>query len=342
MAPLRSLTSLRRYVGSGDDWRQAVWNRWLVSYLSPRDEGRDDLESARNGMSNGSSGAAGSDESSLAGSSLAESGAGHEGAPPEEAAEPQERSKRDSFSDEGSLSTGDSGAMARRQMAARARLEALGEQMYAVEETLDGLSQRLQVRDVAERRSTQRMMELVERMVEAVERQSEVLERSITTLERVERRLARVDRWVRPAGIESMPPPPSPSGIVGLGAGSAVRLGSSDDGSSGPSMSGSLSDMSVPTLLSMLELEKRTGWLAIEGDSERVRFDLLEGSVVRGFVQDRLEDPVDVLRTALCWRAGNFSFRHIGVMPGDSPPRSVGELLLEASRQNDEAVRVLD
>lgn len=331
MAPLRSFTSLRRYVGSSDDWRQAVWNRWLVSYLTPRSE-----ESADGPEANGAEGSSGSD---------GPRGSAPEDAAREESVEPELPTQEGGTPFEGTpfegtpSPVGETASMVHRQTAARARLDALSEQLYAVEETLDALRQRLHGRDVAERRSTQRMMELVERMVETVERQSEVLERSIATLERVERRLARVDRWVRPAGIESIPPP-SASGIVGLGAGAAVSP--SDDGLCAPSMSGSLGDMSVATLLSMFELERRTGWLVIEGQQDQVRFELMEGSVVSASFNDRVGDPVDVLRLALSWRAGSFSFRHVTVLPGNAAARGVGELLLEASRQNDEAVRVLD
>src|SRR5690606_12247441 len=126
----------------------------------------------------------------------------------------------------------------------------------------------------------------------------------------VERRLARLDRWVRPSGVESVPPPPAtdPSGmntggINGAGAGSGginvtginaaainavgnLRFGVTEEVSPPsqrvPSMSGSLGDMSVGTLLSMFELEKRTGWLTIHGDRDNVRFELLDGAVANG------------------------------------------------------------
>jgi hypothetical protein len=106
-------------------------------------------------------------------------------------------------------------------------------------------------------------------------------------------------------------------------------------------MSGSLSEMSIATLLSMFELEKRSGCLSIEGERHQVRFDLLDGTVVGGHVDERAEDPLDALRTAIGWRTGKFSFCPGPVAASDYPPRSVGALLLEASHQNDEAVRVV-
>ena len=237
------------------------------------------------------------------------------------------------------------GAVERRQLAARARLEALSDQMFSVEEGLDAIGQRLQVREVTERRSTQRMMELIERVVEAAERQSEALERSIATLERVERRLARLDRWVRPSGVESVPPPPGTSTVAGMNGHHEVRVALGDEAPPAaprvPSMNGNLSDMSVATLLSMFELERRTGWLIIEGERERVRFELLDGTVVRGRLGDRADDPLEVLRAAIGWRVGTFSFCPVAVVAGPYPARSVGAMLLEASHQNDEAVRIV-
>jgi hypothetical protein len=322
LAPLRSITSLRRYVGSSDDWRQAVWNRWLVSYLTPRPE---DAEGGGQAAEPRSSAA-------LDAASVVEC------PPPPSAQRPA------GVSVSGPL---DADRAESRPPSARARLEALSQQMCSLEEGLDAVCQRLNTRELSERRSSKRMMELLERVAEAAERQSEALERCITSLERVERRLGLFERWVRPPSAEGFPPAPLSSDIVGLGVGSGVGSGGACGWSADtlppsqrPSISGSLGDMSVATLLSMFELEKRTGWLAIDGDTDRVRFELLDGSVVRGCVNDRFDDPLDVLRTALNWRVGTFSFCHGPVFPGERTSRSVGAMLLEASHQNDEALRM--
>lgn len=342
MAPLRSLHSLRRYVGSGEDWRQAVWNRWLVSYLTPKSEGpteekaddkgadapRSTAEAERSTVEAERSGAEEEPNGARRQTSARAADTPRESAVPD--SEPRVRERTLPLD----------GAVEQRQLAARARLDALSQQLFAVEEGLDALGQRLRVGEITERRATQRMMELIERVVETAERQSEALERSLATLERVERRLARLDRWVRPTGVESVPPPEAGSGVVGLGSPSVrVQVGEEPLSQRIPSMSGSLSDLSVATLLSMFELEKRTGWLSIESERGRVRFDLLQGSVVGARIGDRSEDPLDVLRTAIGWRLGTFSFSPVAVVASDFPARSVGALLLEASHQNDEAVR---
>lgn len=343
LAPLRSLNSLRRYVGSGEDWRQGVWNRWLVSYLTPKSE----AVAGEGGIrTDGDAHPATPAESKRTESSPGEASSGEPTAQELSADEPRPEGPRGRERRAEEPTAGDASVVEQRQLAARARLEALSQQMYSVEEGLDALCQRLHVGELTDRRATQRMMELIERVVETAERQSEALERSLVTLERVERRLARLDRWVRPAGAESVPPPPlgtSPlmSSIVGLEG--ALRHTAHEEPPSRrvPSMSGSLSEMSVATLLSMFELEKRSGSLSIEGERHEVRFDLLDGAVVCGQVDDRSEDPLDVLRTAIAWRTGRFSFCPGPVATSDYPPRSVGALLLEASHQNDEAVRVV-
>lgn len=332
--PLRSFSSLRRYVGSGDDWRQAVWNRWLVSYLTPREgeEGPDTEQQPANHDTASTEASSGVEEASADAPAPGDENVGQ----PQSAQEPAARRRP--------TDPPESAGVEQRQLAARARLDMLGRQLCGIEDVLDALAQRIQARELAERRTNQRMVELIERVVDAAERQSEALERSIATLERVERRLTRVDRWVRPSGMESIPPGPLAPFASGfsesIGIQNGVHTETSPASQRVPSMSGSLGDMSVATLLSMLELERRTGCLSIDGETDHVRFELLDGAVVGGAVSDRQEDPLEVLRTALCWRTGSFSFSHGPVMAGAYPPRSVGALLLEATHQNDEAVRI--
>ena len=46
---------------------------------------------------------------------------------------------------------------------------------------------------------------------------------------------------------------------------------------------------------------------------------------------------LQTLRTALCWKQGRFWFRQQPAEPASFAPRSIGSLLLEATRQNDES-----
>ncbi len=108
----------------------------------------------------------------------------------------------------------------------------------------------------------------------------------------------------------------------------------------GPVVSGSLPELSLATLLSMFELERRTGCLSVEAATgEKVRFDLYAGAIVACALDGESAEVVECLREALSWREGRFCFRHIDILPGAAPPHSIGSLLLEATRQYDEALR---
>jgi hypothetical protein len=66
-------------------------------------------------------------------------------------------------------------------------------------------------------------------------------------------------------------------------------------------------------------------------------FELSEGSVVSSRLSENDSDPLQTLRTALCWKQGRFWFRQQAGEPPSFAPRSIGSLLLEATRQNDES-----
>jgi hypothetical protein len=107
------------------------------------------------------------------------------------------------------------------------------------------------------------------------------------------------------------------------------------DVSNGSSMHGSLSDMSLGTVLAMLELERRTGRLRVSADDGSIAcFELREGAIAASRINESDIDPVECLRQLLGWRDGRFWFRQ---SVADDAPRGVGSLLLEATRQNDEA-----
>ena len=100
-------------------------------------------------------------------------------------------------------------------------------------------------------------------------------------------------------------------------------------------MHGSLSDMSLGTVMAMLELERRTGRLRVSAeDGSLACFELREGAVTSSRINESDIDSVECLRQVLGWRNGRFWFRQSSP---DEPPRALGSLLLEATRQNDEA-----
>jgi hypothetical protein len=90
--------------------------------------------------------------------------------------------------------------------------------------------------------------------------------------------------------------------------------------------------------MAMLEIERHTGRLKVATDDGMLAsFELAEGSVVSSRLSENDADPLQTLRTALCWKQGRFWFRQQAAGAASFAPRSIGSLLLEATRQNDES-----
>jgi two-component system, OmpR family, response regulator len=110
--------------------------------------------------------------------------------------------------------------------------------------------------------------------------------------------------------------------------------------SSGSAFQGDVAQISFPTLLTMLEMEHRTGVVKVQGDGRaQAIIELLEGAVVGTQLGKAPGDPLAVFREVVTWTRGKYTFE-----PGE--PRAVGVpkkptslLLLEAIRLNDEAHR---
>ena len=240
----------------------------------------------------------------------------------------------------------------------RARFDALTERLQGLEDALDVIARRLSHRSRRERRTDRRTAELVETIAESVEAHAAALDTLSSTLERIERRIERIERIERPSPREeterresrapkarNSEPPRSvhPPRLDDTGDFSLGRDASEDDEASisGSSIRGSIGDMSLSTVLAMLEIERRSGRLKVQADDGAlVAFELEDGSVVGSRVSENDIDPVESLREVLGWKNGRFWFRQNPNESQISPPRSVNSLLLEATRQMDEAVRV--
>lgn len=100
---------------------------------------------------------------------------------------------------------------------------------------------------------------------------------------------------------------------------------------------GDLSMFPIASILMMFEMERRTGTIEVTAASgKKAVLTLSSGLFAATEVDGRALPPVDVLREVLSWRSGRFTFRprEIGSIP---PPRgSVGALVLEAMRLEDE------
>lgn len=120
-----------------------------------------------------------------------------------------------------------------------------------------------------------------------------------------------------------------------------LRGGESAEDHSTPSLAaafrGDLSTFPLASILMMLEMERRTGTLEVVASSgKRAVLVLSTGLFASTEVGGESRAPIDVLREVLSWRAGRFAFRprDVGSLP---PPRgSVGALVLEAMRLEDE------
>ncbi len=100
---------------------------------------------------------------------------------------------------------------------------------------------------------------------------------------------------------------------------------------------GDLSLFPIASLLMMLEMERRTGTLDVKAASGARAVLLINAGLFSSTeIGGVSKPPLEVLRHVLSWRAGTFAFRprDVGSVP---PPRaSVGALVLEAMRLEDE------
>ena len=114
------------------------------------------------------------------------------------------------------------------------------------------------------------------------------------------------------------------------------------DGGGRSSFSGDLAHLSIATVLTLLELERRSGRLRLRGEQGTASFDLDRGALVSAEAAGVVAAPLLVLRDVLRWRTGRFSFRSVTSGDGPAPARpdggrtSIGALLLDAVRLDDE------
>ncbi|HEY5956520.1 MAG TPA: response regulator [Polyangiaceae bacterium] len=105
-------------------------------------------------------------------------------------------------------------------------------------------------------------------------------------------------------------------------------------------LQGDVAQISIPTLLTMLEMERRTGVIKVRGEGKAsAAIELDEGAVITTQLGNSGADPLAVFREVVTWNRGKYSFE-----PGETrtislPKKPTSLLLLEAMRLNDEARR---
>ncbi len=109
----------------------------------------------------------------------------------------------------------------------------------------------------------------------------------------------------------------------------------------GNDIEGRLSKLGLPMLLSMLEMERRSGVVWCENDDERLsKITISEGRVVDVWSPDEhLRDAREVVCELLAWDHGEFSFHQQEVSTEDRIGMSTTHLLLEAAQLRDERDR---
>jgi two-component system, OmpR family, response regulator len=110
----------------------------------------------------------------------------------------------------------------------------------------------------------------------------------------------------------------------------------------GAAFSGDVAQMSVATVLTLLELERRSGVLKVRGEGQQVALlALTDGKFASGSIDDKPWNPTELLREVLRWKKGSFSFRGSqgGGTSDSGEQQKIGGLLLEAMRLEDESRR---
>jgi DNA-binding response OmpR family regulator len=105
---------------------------------------------------------------------------------------------------------------------------------------------------------------------------------------------------------------------------------------------GTLDQIGLPTILTLLEMERKTGMLVLilEPENEKVRLFLHEGRLIRA-QYDRKAEPRNaaLVYELLARPRGKFEFRNVLVDPRDEIRTSTALLLLEGARRIDEERR---
>jgi CheY-like chemotaxis protein len=110
-----------------------------------------------------------------------------------------------------------------------------------------------------------------------------------------------------------------------------------------PVLRGELGEISLGTLLSLFEFERKSGVLLVFGDEAAARLSVASGRIVRVDAPGTEEDEarpfagLQRLMRVLDWVEGRFEFTAGPVLPGlDEVGMSTSEVLLEHARQKDE------
>ena len=106
-----------------------------------------------------------------------------------------------------------------------------------------------------------------------------------------------------------------------------------------PVLRGSLAEISVATLLSLFEFERKSGILQLKRDDQSAKLFIAAGRVVKVEGGGGALDPRTRVMNLLDWRIGRFEFHACEVIAGDELGLMTQQLLLEHARLRDEEAR---
>jgi DNA-binding response OmpR family regulator len=104
-----------------------------------------------------------------------------------------------------------------------------------------------------------------------------------------------------------------------------------------PAMAGELSQASIPTLLTVLEMEGRTGTFEVAAADRHLQIQIADGSVVSGDIDGAATPPLSALRAMLSLASGRFSFTGAppDALPAAERRQAIGTLLMNALHVED-------
>ncbi len=109
----------------------------------------------------------------------------------------------------------------------------------------------------------------------------------------------------------------------------------------GVGLAGDLRQFGVATLLTVLDMERKSGVLVLEREAESARLVMQEGRVVSAHFNKR-DEPAgpSCVYELLDWSGGRFTFSEERVECSDEMGVTTASLLLEGARRMDELIRV--
>jgi DNA-binding response OmpR family regulator len=104
-------------------------------------------------------------------------------------------------------------------------------------------------------------------------------------------------------------------------------------------LSGAIAEISIPTLLSLLDFERKSGILLLLNDRQAARVFVAEGRIVKVESHEMHLAPRDRMMSVLDWTTGSFEFTACEVVGSDEVGAGTSSLLLEHARIRDEERR---